>query len=201
MWRTVEQQQIAIEWNDTDEPFTSECMHVLFEQHSEKSPNDIALVFQGVYLTYGYLNSKCNILAHRLIQVGVQIESTVGITLERRPPLVMAILGVLKSGGAYVPLDPSYPKERLMFMMEDCDLSFVITQRMYDGLFEDFQGVKIYVEDLFPEYFNNTSGQITTVYNKKETNKEEINLERFIHNPNIPVNENNLFYISNFFFF
>ena len=50
---------------------------------------------------------------------GVGPEARVGVCLERRPELVVALLAVLKAGGAYVPLDPAYPAERLAYMLED----------------------------------------------------------------------------------
>src|SRR5262249_2343095 len=36
---------------------------------------------------------------------------------------------ILKAGGAYVPLDPIYPRERLAFMMEDAQISVLLTQK------------------------------------------------------------------------
>src|SRR5437868_15217044 len=48
--------------------------------------------------------------------------------MERSLELVAALLAVLKAGGAYVPLDPSYPQERLTFLLEDAQLSVVLTQ-------------------------------------------------------------------------
>ena len=42
--------------------------------------------------------------------------------------MVVGLLGILKAGGAYVPLDPAYPKERLRFMLEDSQVSVLLTQ-------------------------------------------------------------------------
>jgi non-ribosomal peptide synthetase component F len=42
--------------------------------------------------------------------------------------MVIGLLGILKAGGAYVPLDPSYPRERLAFMLEDAEISVLLTQ-------------------------------------------------------------------------
>jgi amino acid adenylation domain-containing protein len=43
--------------------------------------------------------------------------------------MVVGILGILKAGGAYVPLDPAYPQARLAFMLEDAQVSVLLTQR------------------------------------------------------------------------
>jgi amino acid adenylation domain-containing protein len=48
--------------------------------------------------------------------------------MERNIDLVVGLLGVLKAGGAYVPLDPFYPTQRLTFMLEDANVTVILTQ-------------------------------------------------------------------------
>src|SRR5918992_3507675 len=67
-------------------------------------------------------------MAHSLPALEVGPEVLVGVCLERSLELVVGLLGVLKAGGAYVPLDPSYPPERLAFMLEDAEVSVLLTQ-------------------------------------------------------------------------
>ncbi len=42
--------------------------------------------------------------------------------------MVVTILAVQKAGGAYVPLDPTFPIRRLAFIIQDSDVSVVVTQ-------------------------------------------------------------------------
>ena len=51
-----------------------------------------------------------------------------GICLERSLDLVVGLLGILKAGGAYVPLDPDYPEQRLAFVLEDAEMSALLTR-------------------------------------------------------------------------
>jgi amino acid adenylation domain-containing protein len=44
--------------------------------------------------------------------------------------MLIGLLGILKAGGAYVPLDPNYPEERLSFMIEDAQISLLITEKV-----------------------------------------------------------------------
>ena len=57
-----------------------------------------------------------------------------GVCMERSPEMICVILGILKAGAAYVPLDPSYPEERLHFMIEDAQISIVVTVQPAESL-------------------------------------------------------------------
>ena len=68
-------------------------------------------------------------MAHYLRRLGVGPEVLVGIYMERSLGMAVGQLAVLKAGGAYVPLDTSYPKERLAYMLEDAQVSVLLTQQ------------------------------------------------------------------------
>ncbi|MCB0087814.1 MAG: AMP-binding protein, partial [Caldilineaceae bacterium] len=104
------------------------CIHHLFEAQAEQTPQAIALIFQGQQVTYGELNERANQLAHHLQNGGVGPEVLVGLCVERSVEMVVGLLAILKAGGAYIPLDPTYPQERLAFMLEDAQVSFLLTQ-------------------------------------------------------------------------
>ena len=103
-------------------------MHSLFEAQVERSPDAVAVVFGSERLTYGELNARANRLAHRLRELGVGPDVLVGLCSERSPGMVVGVLGVLKAGGAYVPLDPAYPPARLGLMLEDAEVSVLLTE-------------------------------------------------------------------------
>ena len=127
----AERHQQLIAWNDTQTPYNRDrCFHHLFEAQSERTPDAIALVFDGPepqQLTYAELDQRSNQLAHHLQSLGVGPEVIVGICLERSPEMIIAMLAVLKAGSAYLPLDPAYPPERLAFMLEDSQAAVLIT--------------------------------------------------------------------------
>ncbi|AKT42433.1 glycine adenylase [Chondromyces crocatus] len=105
------------------------CVHEMFEEHAARTPEAIALTFEGVALSYGALNQRANQLAHHLRRQGVGPEVLVGLCVERSLEMIVGLLGILKAGGAHVPLDPSYPSERLAFMLEDAAAPVLVTQR------------------------------------------------------------------------
>jgi amino acid adenylation domain-containing protein len=114
--------------NSTQTEYAQTCIHQLVEAVVEFSPDAIAVVFEQSSLTYRQLNSRANVLAHYLQTLGVAPEVLVGICMERSLEMVVGLLGILKAGGAYVPLDPAYPTERLAFMLEDTQISVMLTQ-------------------------------------------------------------------------
>ena len=129
-----ERRQLLEEWNDTNRDYPKEkCLQGLIEAQADRTPDAVAVVYEDKQLTYRELNARANQLAHYLKSVGVGSEVLVGVCLERSIEMVVGIVGVVKAGGAYVPLDPSYPRERLVFMLEDAQVPVLITQEHLVG--------------------------------------------------------------------
>jgi amino acid adenylation domain-containing protein len=136
----AERQQLLVEFNDTRTDYPKDkCLHQLFEEQVQRTPDNVAVAFEGqqlrdhasacgTVLTYAQLNARANQLAHHLQTLGVGPEVPVAICMERCPEMVVGLLGILKAGGVYVPLDPAYPKERLSFMMEDAHTAVLLTR-------------------------------------------------------------------------
>ncbi|HEU4963351.1 MAG TPA: amino acid adenylation domain-containing protein [Bacilli bacterium] len=104
------------------------CVHELLEAQAKRTPEGIALECDGATLTYADLNRRANQLARHLRHQGVGTEALVGLCLERSLELVIGMLGILKAGAAFVPLDPTYPAERIQYILEDAQLSVLVTQ-------------------------------------------------------------------------
>ena len=139
MLTATERHQLLVEWNDTKKDYSkAECIHELFETQVEKTPDAVAVVFEGHQLSYRELNERANQVAHYLRKQGVGPEALVAICLERSLEMIIGLLSILKAGGAYLPLDPECPKERLAFMMEDTRAAVLLTEhRLMERLAED----------------------------------------------------------------
>jgi amino acid adenylation domain-containing protein len=124
-----EYHKILLEWNDTAVEYPQKCIHQLFEEQVERTPDVAAVVFEEQQLTYRELNHRGNQLAHYLQKLGVEPDVLVGICIERSLEMVVALLGVLKAGGAYLPLDPVYPQERISFMLQDTKVPVLLTSK------------------------------------------------------------------------
>jgi amino acid adenylation domain-containing protein len=124
-----ERQQVTVEWNMTAADYPRQTtLPQLFEAQVEKTPHQVALVYEERALTYLELNQRANQVARLLQKWGVGPETLVGLHLDRSLEMVIGLLGILKAGGAYVPLDPAFPADRLNFMIEDSGISVLLTQ-------------------------------------------------------------------------
>ncbi|MEO0968652.1 MAG: amino acid adenylation domain-containing protein [Cyanobacteria bacterium J06639_18] len=125
-----EQNQLLVEWNHTEQDYPRDkCIHQLFAQQVEKTPDAVAVVCEEKQLTYKELNERANQLANYLRTLGVDSNVLVGISVDRSLEMVVGLLAILKAGGAYVPLDPTYPRERLSLMLSDAQVSVLLTQQ------------------------------------------------------------------------
>jgi amino acid adenylation domain-containing protein len=123
-----ERDLIVNTWNATDVDYPSDALlHTMIEAQVARTPNAVAVEFEGRSLTFCELDVRANQLAHHLRTLGIGPNGLVALCLERSLELMVALLGVLKAGGAYVPLDPEYPSERLAFMLADAEAAVLIT--------------------------------------------------------------------------
>ena len=131
----AERDQLLVEWNNKQVDYPNDStVHELFEAKVDRTSEAVAVEFEGKKLSYRELNARANQLAHYLRGFGVGPETLVGLCVQRSLEMVIALLGILKAGGAYVPLDPSYPRDRLRFMLEDAQVSVLLTE---ERLIED----------------------------------------------------------------
>src|SRR5437660_3571023 len=142
-----EREQVVVEWNRTEVEYPQRCVHELFEEQAERTPQAVAVEYEDQRISYGELNRRANQLAHYLQRLGVGPEVRVGICVERSVEMVVALLGVLKAGGAYVPLDPEYPAERLQFMMADSQAAVLLSESRLSGLFRESQTRLICIDE------------------------------------------------------
>ncbi|MFU3809263.1 non-ribosomal peptide synthase/polyketide synthase [Pseudomonas aeruginosa] len=116
-------------WNRSESGFpASPLIHQRVAERARLAPDTPAVLFDDQVLSFAELDSRANRLAHALIARGVGPEVRVAIAMQRSAEIMIAFLAVLKSGGAYVPLDIEYPRERLLYMMQDSRAHLLLTQ-------------------------------------------------------------------------
>lgn len=143
----TERHQLLVAWNDTkSERGSDKCVHRLIEEQAERTPDNIAVVFEREQITYRQLNARSNQLARYLQSLGVGPEIRVGLYTEPSLETIVGLLAVLKAGGAYVPLDVAYPKDRLEMILEDGQALLLLTQQRLAINLANYRGAVIYMD-------------------------------------------------------
>ena len=125
-----EKKKLLVEFNKTELKYDENIPFIkYFEKQVEKTPDDIAIVFEDKEMTYRELNERANSLAYKLRKNEVTNNTVVGILLERSFEMLISMLAVLKSGGAYIPIAPDYPKDRIEYMLEDSEATIILTSQ------------------------------------------------------------------------
>src|SRR5204863_5960945 len=126
----AERETLVVDFNRTAAEFPHHlCLHQLFEEQAARSKDEPAVIYKDSSLSYRELDRRANQLARRLLTLGVGPDRLVGLYLGRTPEMIVALLATLKAGGAYLPLDPGYPPERLAYMLQDAQVSVLLTTR------------------------------------------------------------------------
>jgi amino acid adenylation domain-containing protein len=114
----------------------NKTIHQLFEEQVRKTPNQIAIIYENVSISYQELNKLSNQLAHYLVaNYGLITNDLVAICLDRSQYVVIAILAILKTGAAYVPIDLDYPNDRIKYILSNTRAKLLITNNIYFNRF------------------------------------------------------------------
>lgn len=123
-----EKKKILYDFNNTSADYPRDkTITQLFEEQVEKTPDNIAVVFEDQKLTYRELNERANSLANYLRSQKIGRNDIVGIMVNRSLEMIISILAVLKSGACYIPIDPEYPQDRIEYMLNNSNTKLLLT--------------------------------------------------------------------------
>ena len=168
-----EYNKLIYDFNKTDFDYPkNKTIHQLFEEQVEKTPNNIALVYQDQAISYKNLNDKANQLAHHIRSSYKDVNNTelkadtlIALLLDRSIEMIVSILAVLKSGAAYVPISPEFPQQRIDYILKDTQSQILISQSHLEeklNLLDSSLNI-IYADSDYSSYpINNPNVQITS---------------------------------------
>jgi len=158
----IQYKKIVYDWNQTEKNYPrNKTIQQLFEEQVARTPNNIALVYEDIKLTYKELNQRANQLAHYLLEcccektklskqshnhkkIATPLSSCydlsdelIALCLDRSEYMLIAILATLKAGAAYVPMDPSYPDERISYILDDTKAKVILTNVIYQAKIQE----------------------------------------------------------------
>lgn len=124
-----EKNKILYTFNNEANYCIDKTIHELFEEQVKNSKDSIAIESDEKTLTYGELNLRSNQLAITIREKISRKNSIIGIMVNRSIDMGIGILGILKSGNAYLPIDSEYPEDRVNYMLKECGVNVIVTQK------------------------------------------------------------------------
>ncbi|GGD05332.1 non-ribosomal peptide synthetase [Hyunsoonleella pacifica] len=138
-----------------------------FEDNVKTTPNAIALQFKSETLTYKALNKKANQLANYLIVKGAKVNDNVVVHSYRNSNYIISVLAILKIGGTFIPIASDQTKNRIDFILENCDCAFVLTQNeLLKNFSEDIRIPIINLQEIGDDLANQSEENIDIIKNE-----------------------------------
>ncbi len=134
--------------NNTASKYPALSICEIFHQQALVTPENIAVINDGIQLTYAQLSKEVDGLASYLLSKGVQPGDRIGVLLNRSVDLLVALLGTMRAQATYVPLDPIYPDDRLQHMIDDSGLTFLITHHSIVNGVNEQNIQRVYLEEI-----------------------------------------------------
>jgi amino acid adenylation domain-containing protein len=109
-------------------------LHAQLDATVRRSPQRIAVDDPGKgTITYAGLGELSDRLRDRLALLGVQPGDRVGLYMVKSIDAIVTIFGALKAGAAYVPVDPGAPPARCAYILNNCSVRVIVTERRLSG--------------------------------------------------------------------
>jgi amino acid adenylation domain-containing protein len=125
-------------------------IHELFQHQLNKTPDAIAVVYNGEHVTYSRLDQLSNNLAATIISKSPN-SAIIGVNTYRCIETIISVLAILKAGKTYLPLDTEYPKDRLEQIITDSGIDACITPKAKEHFFEALSLNILWSDSVYPE--------------------------------------------------
>src|SRR5215472_15855781 len=109
-------------------------------------PRKTALIFDGQSIEYSEMETRCNRLAHAMIERGVRRGDRVAIWLENSPEVIIALFAALKAGAIFVVLNSTTKAEKIEYALNNCRARALVTDRRRADSFQKHWSVVPHLE-------------------------------------------------------
>src|SRR5215467_11929335 len=140
-----------------------ERLNNLLEEACIRFATNDAVIGSGIVLSYHDLNCRANQLARHLLARGIKSGDRVALMFDRSPETYVAMLAVMKVNAAYVPLDAAFPIERVRFILDDADVSAIVSMSNFAKRLSGLQIDKIFLDSEMQAIDAQAADQLTGV--------------------------------------
>ena len=99
------------------------------EESARRFPGKTALVFDRQRIKYCEIETRCNRLAHAMVERGLRPGDRVAIWLENSPEVVIALFAALKAGAVFLVLNSTTKAEKIEYVLNNCRARALVTDR------------------------------------------------------------------------
>jgi len=99
-----------------------------------KYPDDIAVIFNDLRITYRSLNEMVNKLANGLRSLEVKKEDKIAIIFPNCPQFIISYLAIVKLGATVVPINFLFKAEEVSYILDNSDAKILITLSNFKDL-------------------------------------------------------------------
>lgn len=124
-----EDKRTIANFNDTAFNHNEEVLISLFRDRAKTHPDNIALYFNDIAVSYAYLDKLSDVIAHKILSAGDEVPQFIPLIMERSVEMIASIFAIFKVNAAYVPIDPSFPKKRIDFILKDISAQLILTNQ------------------------------------------------------------------------
>jgi amino acid adenylation domain-containing protein len=146
-----EQLSLFKQANETHVAVPEDTLHGAFLDRATKVPSLPAVITPSKTLTYVELEHRSAAICSQVQQHQIASNQLVAIVMDRGWEQVVAVLGILRAGAAYVPLDPSWPRSRLLQLMQEGEVKLILTQSWLENTIARPPQVAVIAVDLQEE--------------------------------------------------
>lgn len=110
-----------------------ENMITLLEESFSQGADETAITCQSRSMSYTQFNERVNQVANLLRKKGIKPDDFVGLIFSRSLEMLINLCAVVKAGGAYVPIAPDFPKQRIEYIVNDCQPKLILTNQKIEA--------------------------------------------------------------------
>ncbi|MFT4729428.1 MAG: acyl-CoA synthetase (AMP-forming)/AMP-acid ligase II [Granulosicoccus sp.] len=114
------------------------CIRNLLDNAAQSHPDKIAITYNEKELSYAELLSRVNQVALYLQELDLPKGARVGLYAKKDTSQVIAILAILSTDYILVPLTRLLKPEQVQYIIDDCDIQCVITDKLKLESTEEF---------------------------------------------------------------
>ena len=130
-------------WGQGEPVMSINCIRAVLEDTVQAHSDKPAIVFNDKRLTYAELFKRVDQVAFYLKELGLPKNSRIGVYSNKGVEQVIAILAILSTDYVLVPLTKLLKPEQVEYIINDCDIKCIITDKLKLESIEeiDFDGI------------------------------------------------------------